>query len=595
MRAKRHRERKVLVPLLLQDPIAFVSDAGDFIPETEWVPIVAEGPFRDGPISPRVAIIDWDAERGSIRPGARRVFLDAGEAVSYLVPAVPQELRLEQPHWPYDFDPDVQSDAFLQVNVFSIILRTIELFEKPEVLGRRVRWAFHSSQLLVVPRAGTLANAFYQRESHSLQFFSFPSPANAAQLVHASLSHDIVCHECAHALLDGIAPDLYSSVTPQSRAIHEAIADISAFIMSLEYESQLLWGTLALDDGPMVDVRGSSVHSWIAEEFGRSLQAGHGAEGLRNVNNDCTLDPEDSSRDSLDRPNYVEDVEDIYRLSSVLTGALFQVFTRSIPDLDHNELHSQLRREYKLRLARDRFVQFILRGLEYLPPGDASFADYARAVIAADQVDHPRTGRERGWLIEELTRRKVVAHPDELAVEGPFHSAEMKQVKPGVLARSDEAAERFAEANRALLRIPAKVNFAVAPRVVSKRRVGCGSRQERRELIFKVSWAVSEENRLGRPYPAMRRATVGSTLVIEWTSGRVLALLTTGQGDVTGMSSQRDSYLQYLVGEGLLTTRNQAVGPDGQRLKLPMVARSRAGVMELEGGARMLHLCKPCE
>ena len=58
-----------------------------------------------------------------------------------------------------------------------------------------------------------MGEAFYERESHSLQFFHFPSksPTNALTTVYTSLSHDIVSHECGHAILDGIAP---TSTTP---------------------------------------------------------------------------------------------------------------------------------------------------------------------------------------------------------------------------------------------------------------------------------------------------------------------------------------------------------------------------------------------
>jgi hypothetical protein len=40
------------------------------------------------------------------------------------------------------------------VSVFGAVHKTIRMFEEPDVLDRRVVWAFDAPQLLVVPRAG---------------------------------------------------------------------------------------------------------------------------------------------------------------------------------------------------------------------------------------------------------------------------------------------------------------------------------------------------------------------------------------------------------------------------------------------------------
>ena len=55
----------------------------------------------------------------------------------------------------------------------------------------------------------------------------------AGRRIHTANSQDIVAHETAHALLDGIAPDLYSAISPQSLAIHEAVADLASLLVSL--------------------------------------------------------------------------------------------------------------------------------------------------------------------------------------------------------------------------------------------------------------------------------------------------------------------------------------------------------------------------
>ena len=110
------------------------------------------------------------------------------------------------------------------------MLKTLYLFEEPDTLGRAVRWAFDGSQLLVVPRAGEWGNAFYERESRSLQLF-YVKP-DARHTIYACHSMDILAHETAHAVLDGIAPDLYDSLLPESLALHEAVADLTTLLMA---------------------------------------------------------------------------------------------------------------------------------------------------------------------------------------------------------------------------------------------------------------------------------------------------------------------------------------------------------------------------
>ena len=107
------------------------------------------------------------------------------------------------------------------------------------ILGRRVEWALPGTQILVVPRAGDLDNAFYRRPRRSLQFFSFKWPSRPDQVVHTALSQDIVTHETAHTLIDGIAHDLYDAVDPQSLAIHESVADMTASMVTLRNRERL--------------------------------------------------------------------------------------------------------------------------------------------------------------------------------------------------------------------------------------------------------------------------------------------------------------------------------------------------------------------
>jgi hypothetical protein len=188
---------------------------------------------------------------------------------------------------------DVSSSNFVPVSVFGPVLRTMDLYEEPDTLGRRIVWAFDSPQLLVVPRAGWWANAYYERRSHSLQFFSFRA---GNDVVHTSLSRDIVAHETGHSLIDGIAPDLYDAVDTQGLAMHEGLADLTAMLIAFR-SGVLRDAVLKRTRGSITD---STEFSSIGTQFGQALDpAGHGGP-LRNLRNDARLDPNGDPADDRD-------------------------------------------------------------------------------------------------------------------------------------------------------------------------------------------------------------------------------------------------------------------------------------------------------
>src|SRR3990172_6744717 len=115
-----------------------------------------------GPVGARVAVLDFSPESGALGPGV----------ASIPPPKEPQPFRYSATTAPQR--DALQTPAFISESVFGTVHETIRMFEEPDILGRRVAWAFPGPQLLVVPRAGEWENAFYERDSRSLQFFYFP-------------------------------------------------------------------------------------------------------------------------------------------------------------------------------------------------------------------------------------------------------------------------------------------------------------------------------------------------------------------------------------------------------------------------------------
>jgi hypothetical protein len=207
---------QVRVPVIVKDPL--VTDRKDIEP-TELITVEADV-FLDGPVAPRVAVLDFEPGSGALASPARFTAPKARARIG----------SYEVPH-PVSMGNLAVDPVATAVSVFGAVHKTIGMFEEQDALGRPVDWAFDAPQLLVVPRAGEMANAYYERESHSLEFFFFADPTRADRLIHTANSQDIVAHETAHALLDGIAPDLYSAISPQSLAIHEAVADLASLLV----------------------------------------------------------------------------------------------------------------------------------------------------------------------------------------------------------------------------------------------------------------------------------------------------------------------------------------------------------------------------
>lgn len=583
------------VPVIVKDPE--VSDFKEIDP-TEQITIEEEV-FLDGPISPRVAVLDFDPATGRLAPGVRFVPAKRTDGVGGYALANPVERGAT-----------TVAPTATAVSVFGAVHKTMKMFEERDALGRKVRWAFDAPQLLVVPRAGEWANAYYERESHGLQFFYFDADGGAT--IFTAHSQDIVAHETAHALLDGIAPDLYGAVSPQALAIHEAVADLAALLCSFRCR-ELTEAVLGKSGG---SIASSTVFNLLAEQFGSALDANRAS--LRDLNNDKSLraDAPPAQRVSRSEP---------HELSEVLSGAFYRVLVR---------MHEQLREQYEkgdevdehvvaaaeatyvrgrvsralegkksesslgpavkaLFVAAERLKRTLLRGLDYLPPGDVSFADLARAVLASDQASHPESDQQRTWLCEEFVRRGIVDDVSELAVRTTFAHAALAGIDLDALVRSDYAAYEFANQNRDLLQIPSGITFDVRPRLDVTKLYWHRDAEKRevRECLFKVSWSQTEESPGDGGLPRYRRVAAGTTLAIEWSDEPIVrAVLSTDRRPAD--RTDTDELILRLAAADLLRFDAAAIGPTGAMLRGAVAAEIQGGVLRVRNAGRTLHITR---
>lgn len=543
---------KVNLPLMIQDPMTIRTSTDPNMPRFEKIDVETTDDcrdFLDGPVTPKVAVLDFDPATGELLPGARLAEnLVKGKAR-------------------YDISEDIYSPGFIQVSVLGAILKTMRLFERPEVLGRPITWAFGAPQLLVIPRAGDWANAFYERSSHSLQFFSFTNPNDETQTVHTSLSRDIVAHETAHAIIDGIAPALYDAVTPQSLALHEALADLVALITAVG-SYNLRHGVLDQTQG---NIRDSTVFSSLAPEFGAALDREGGSSALRNLHNETALKP------SMREP---------HELSTVLSGALYAVLLQLYDDVWQQENLDLTRAHYALSVAAIVFGRLVFRAIDFLPPGEVSFADYGRALVAAERSATGAVRPEIATLVDEFRKRGIIAKNSGLEVNRDGWDA-VPRVDAQLLLQNESDAYEFVNENRALLNVPAGVPFRIAARYHTKKDSPPKAKAHvyKEELILKVSWDVTESHDFDPQFPNTRKVQCGTTFVVDWYTGAVETVLT---ADIAPQKAERDGMIEELYASGLLDHPAEMRAEERSAATVDVDVRS--GSLRLSGAARLLHI-----
>jgi len=560
------------VTLMLQDE-SLSGDGG--LTERRELPLDREvyDRFLDGPTSRRIGIVDFDPDTGAaLAPPAR-----------YTPSSNPKQDD-------YDADPNKPaSPAFLATNAYGTVFDTIRMFEEPEALGRKVTWAFPGEQLLVVPRAGEWANAVYDRATRSLQFYWFES--DKLGRIYTALSRDIVAHESGHALLDAVVPSLHDGSTPESLAIHEAIADLVAVLMSLR-SSPLRIRVLATTDN---DISNATAFSSIAERFGQAQLSPNEMprQALRMLLNDNTMSTVDKT--------------DPHPLSTVMSGLFYQTLVDVFETGKANNIADGMAvgpaAGKSLGSAAVIFRKLLLRGIDYLPPGELTFADIGRATIAADAAADPGNdafATIRQLFAQRFVDREIVTSIDQLAVETPAGLAIAPDRLPDI-RDSDWAAYSFVDEHREDFAIPKDTNFVVLPRVDATKKLGTrtnpdtGQREDilQRELILKVYWDTTEPNNVPGVPASQRRVKTGATLALLWSDGHVLALVRSSVTD-PAQGAAREQFLTRMMASDTPVTVVDAEGGDGHGA----AADPRSGVevrviddaARITGTQRLLHI-----
>ncbi len=482
--AERDLHLQIPLHVILQDPLVREENpdlASDDKFYVKWEPGII-----DGPTSARFAVVDYNGNTGRVLPPAtwdadRRRFVKDDKELG------PEDIDVAQFH---------------QVNVWAILQNTLAFFEGGSGLGRPIPWGFEGNRLTVVPHAGEGENAFYDRQSKSLQFYYFGPDGDR---VHTCLSADIVHHELAHAILDGVRPYFTESSSVETGAFHEFMGDITAILLSLH--NKKFRHTIAEQTGG--NLSAAKNLSSIAEEFGKKTG---GRPYLRTATSRATM-------------ANVAGLTSVHTVSQVLTAAMFNI----LKELTKSYLGRGQSVKTAFWNAIQRMQRTVIQPLDFLPPVEVTFRDYALAVLRAQELADPVDPHGYyGMMLKVFVKKGILSAEDqaELSAARYLYQRERFPVFHDIddISRSRAGAYRFLHDNREQLYIPLGTDFVVTDLYDANKSAGAGIRLPR-QIVLEYVWREDVEldgSQFGRFQGQMTTLLCGGTLVFD-DKGNVLS------------------------------------------------------------------------
>ena len=431
--------------IIAQDPGVHGED-GRILTASAAVPVDR---LEEGPRGHRFHVVDYDASTGKlVEPVADLCDPDSEESLRRWTCLdrfePPETAKAEKERFPRKggYNEALVSDpAFRAQNVYAIAARTLAAFEF--ALGRRLDWQTGSHQLYIVPCAFAEANAHYAREDRGL-FFGYLPRADGTT-VYTCLSHDIVCHETTHAVLDGLRPRFLEPALPDQAAFHEALADIVAMFSVFSLPEVLVFalGEANLEGRIPMSAFGDEAIATnllfgVAEQFGEATSGVRGS-ALRRSHG---LKPGDWWRKD---PAYEEPHRRGEVLVAAVVDAVAKIWIGRLKGIAHEGEVDRARAAEEGAKAAGHVMTMLIRSLDYSPAVELEFEDVIDALIVADEVVAPEDRHDyRGVLRGSFERygigRDRTRIEDVAAAGVPFR---YDQINAAALRSSKQEAYRF--------------------------------------------------------------------------------------------------------------------------------------------------------
>lgn len=342
--------------------------------------------------------------------------------------------------------PNEANPQFHQQMAYAVASKTVEHFER--ALGRVALWAPSFPEgpqsierarfvprLRIYPHALREENAYYSPAKSALLFGYFSARADGTGeivpggTVFSCLSHDIVAHETAHALLDGLHRYYREAATLDAMAFHEGFADLVALFQHFTVP-EALKGEIARTRG---DLGLANRLAELAVQFGRST----GRRGALRVAIG-SYDAEGAWRRARPSPQDYAKALEPHDRGAVLVSAVFDGFLAVYQARSADLIRlatggtgvlppGAISADLVARLAQEaaqvagEVLQMCIRALDYCPPVDLTFGDYLRALITADRDVTGDERREHRLALAAAFRARGV------------HPAEVRQLSAGAM------------------------------------------------------------------------------------------------------------------------------------------------------------------
>lgn len=294
------------------------------------------------------------------------------------------------------------SPEFDQVNAFYYATFTLRMFER--YAHRAIPWAFPSPRLLIDPHIGNQANAFYNEQERLLGFHTFTD--SDGKEVSTAQSADVVVHETAHAVLDGLR-DLYNeSFGLGARAFHESFGDMAAILVAL-HDDSLIHRVLEWTHD---NLRTTNFISEVAEHLVSELKetADHARQHtiyLRNAFNKLEARPFDELPFMPDDP-LTQLSRQEHNYSRLFTGAFYDILAGIFEHMKALGKPAFI----AVHRARNVMGNLLITAIELGPVGEFDFSDMARAFLTADTVLYDGMYRE---IMRDVFSKRLLLGTEE--------------------------------------------------------------------------------------------------------------------------------------------------------------------------------------
>jgi len=346
---------------------------------------------------PGARVLMWKQDPSVTEIGVRKVYLpthvypgprDSRIAIQGVAPVIPNVFG--------DMIQVPGSEAFDAVHTFAVVRETLSMFQRvlhPAPIPWQWNSASNAIPLNVMPYGlPDIPNAFYSRNTKSLRFGHFEKPnSNPPQRMYTCRSLDIVAHETGHAILDGIKPNwITSDNLPQTGALHESFADLTAIFLALAQMDQVE----AIIAQTKANLHDKTFLADVAEEMGLALGR---SNGLRNADNNF----------KLSQPGVGTNV---HALSQVFTGGVYDV----LADIFAFEQRSAKKDDALVLYETGLYVcSLVLRAIIAAPNVGATFADVVNRMISLTTADG-KPVQYRNYIRNRYVYREVIASPTSL-------------------------------------------------------------------------------------------------------------------------------------------------------------------------------------